>query len=242
MRPDRLFASLVLCSIPLASAFLYLPAAGHQHVPGPPAGIVRHYEESVQRARYDLLEQQFGLNKELAPGFELQTLLALSHYPELRDTKIRFIAKDVSIPLSSRPFWGSMHRAAKDRTYLVVIDTETTADRAPLLLKNQPFNAQTGILGHELAHTAYYLRRSFRGIISDGLCQLSECRIEFERDTDRRLVAHGLGWQRYDHSRFLRRELGSGAEADESATGAYLGPRELLALMQANPAYAASLL
>ena len=142
--------------------------------------VVREYEEITEQQRYDELLLEFGNNKELPPGYELQALLALSHYPELKDIKIRFIVDDVGIPLSSRPLWTSLLRSAKNRTYIVVIDNHLDGPRDVLLLQNQPFNAQVGIIGHELSHTVYYLDRSFFGIAVDGLCQLNDCRSDFE--------------------------------------------------------------
>ena len=125
--------------------------------PASPIGVIREYVELEERKNYSSLLREFGNNKRLPKGFELQTLLALKHYPELRNTRINFIVDDVSIPLSSRPHWSSMLRSAKNRTYLVIIDNEREGSREALLLKNQPFNAQVGIIGHELSHTVYYL-------------------------------------------------------------------------------------
>lgn len=214
---------------------------GEQRAAPLPVRVVREYVEEEQQDRYQQLMVEFGRNKELPAGFELQTLLALSHYPELRETRIRFVVDDVNIPLSSRPHWASMLRSADKRTYLVVIDSQREEGREELLLMKQPFNAQTGIIGHELAHTVYYLDRSFFGILNDALCQLSSCRIDFERQTDRRTVEYGLGWQRYDHSVFLRNSFGADPFAEASPGSAYLGPRELLSLMESNPAYQATL-
>lgn len=105
------------------------------------------------------------------------------------------------------------------------------------------FNAQVGIIGHKLAHTVYYLHRSFFGILGDALCQLSSCRIAFERDTDKRLIDYGLGWQRYDHAIFLRSRFASDNSRqseleDGGGGGAYMSPRELLTLMEGHAAYA----
>lgn len=201
---------------------------------------VREYSEREALTRYDELLREYGNNKSLPAGFELQALLALSHYPALRNTRIDFIVDDVSIPLSSRPHWVSMLRSAPNRTYQVIIDTELEGSRDALLLKNQPFNAQVGIIGHELAHTAYYLDRSFFGIAGDALCQLSSCRIEFERATDRRLIEHGLGWQRLEHATFVRSQIsGDSASAfnAEGGGGAYMSPAEILGILESHPAY-----
>jgi hypothetical protein len=201
---------------------------------------VRNYNKLEAMASYDKLNQRYGKNKELPKGFELQALIALQHYPELKDTRIRFIVTDVGIPLSSRPHWASMLRSAKKRQYLVVIDNKRENSRQALLLKNQPFNAQVGIIGHELSHTAYYLNSSFFQILADAACQLSACRIGFERATDKRLINYGLGWQRYDHARFVRSRLSPNPENaanSVSGSGAYMSPSELLALMQKNSMY-----
>ncbi len=207
--------------------------------------VVREYKQELEQARFAELMAHYGQHKELPPGYELQALLALSHYPELRDVRIRFIVNDVDIPLSSRPYWASMLRSAKNRRYHVIIDSEREGPRQALLLSKQPFNAQVGILGHELAHTVYYLERSFLGIAGDAMCQFSACRIEFERATDRRLIDYGLGWQRYDHALFVRSQLNADPQAalnSEGGGGAYMSPADLMRLMRENPAYEASLL
>jgi len=201
---------------------------------------VREYLEQEQQANYDALLWEYGNNKKLPKGFELQALLALRHYPELRDTRINFIVDDVSIPLSSRPHWRSLLRSAENRTYLVIIDTELEGPREALLLKNQPFNAQIGIIGHELAHTIYYLNRSFFGITGDALCQLTDCRIRFERATDRRLIDYGLGWQRFDHATFVRGRISqdlASAFTAEGGGGAYMSPAEIMRIMEGHEVY-----
>lgn len=205
-----------------------------------PRGATREYVESEQKTNYDALLAEFGNNKLLPEGFELQALLALRHYPELRDTKINFIVRDVSIPLSSRPHWSSMLRSAKNRTYQIIIDNELEGAREALLLKNQPFNAQVGIIGHELAHTVYYLNRSFFGIVGNALCQFTDCRIRFERATDRRLIDYGLGWQRFDHATFVRGRISqdrASAFTAEGGGGAYMSPAEIMQIMEDHEVY-----
>ncbi len=204
---------------------------------------VREYTEAASLSAYPRLLEEYGNNKTLPPGYELQTLIALSHYPELKNIRIRFILADVGIPLSSRPHWSSMLRSAGNREYKVIIDTELEGSRQALLLKNQPFNAQIGIIGHELAHTVYYLERSFFGILADAACQLSTCRVGFERATDTRLIHYGLGWQRYDHALFVRSKPTSNpatAASSPSPGGAYMSPNELMSIMEKNPIYQTS--
>lgn len=230
------FLSILLLVILLFDRDVKSPKA-EERTPFIPQQVVREYVLEEQTTNYQYLLSEFGNNKELPVGYELQALLALSHYPELRDIKIKFVVDDVDIPLSSRPYWASMFRSAKNRTYLVIIDNQREGPRDALLLKRQPFNAQTGIIGHELAHTVYYLDRSLIGILADAACQLNNCRIKFEQDTDKRLVEYGLGWQRYDHSVFIRRSRGISIESAGNSNSAYLSPIELLRLMESHPAY-----
>ena len=206
----------------------------------PEIRVVREYVEKEQRDSYSELLAEYGQNKQLPQGYELQALLALSHYPELKQVTVQFIVDDVGIPLSSRPYWGSMLRSARNRIYKVIIDTARDGGRGALLLKNQPFNAQIGIIGHELAHTVYYLDRSFFDIAVDAICQLNDCRIQFERATDRRLVDYGLGWQRYDHANFVRGRLTESSgkiSTIQGGGGAYMSPAELLTILQNHPSY-----
>lgn len=234
-----------------AIALLLLPGYVHAAGRGEPEAdsyreqlppVTLEYAESEERARYSELLREYGTNKELPVGYELQALLALSHYPELADVRIRFVIDDVDIPISSRPRPISTFRTRWRRLYLVVIDTDSQR-RGALLLKNQPFNAQVGILGHELAHTAYYVHRSFFGIVGDALCQLSDdCRREFERATDRRLIEHNLGWQRYHHSSFVRagfraEEVEAGSSNNDASGGTYMDPPQLLEVMEQSGLY-----
>lgn len=228
-RNKMILYSIIVVGLNLFSG----PALGESVSP------TRAYDQLEEAKNLASLENVYGVNKKLPKDYELQALLALSHYPELKEVKVNFIIRDVGIPLSSRPHWSSMLRSAKNRTYNVVIDNSLEGAREVLLLKNQPFNAQVGIIGHELSHTVYYLERSFFGIIRDALCQFSQCRIEFERNTDRRLIEHGLGWQRLDHARFVRQRLAAPQHISNATAegGAYMNPSELLELIESNEAY-----
>lgn len=68
------------------------------------------------------------------------------------------------------------------------------------------------------------------------MCQLSDaCRARFERDTDRRLIEHRLGWQRLEHSRFVR--AGGPGDGVQGGAGIYMDPPELLAIMEESGLY-----
>ena len=59
-----------------------------------------------------------------------------------------------------------------------------------------PFNAQVGVLGHELGHTADFIDRGLMKMIRVIAGNLSWRYMDnFEFETDRRAIAHGLGFQ-----------------------------------------------
>ena len=66
------------------------------------AQVTRDNIESEERGRLQQLLDEYGQNKSLPAGFELQALLTLSHYPELKTVNPCFLITDVNIPLSSR--------------------------------------------------------------------------------------------------------------------------------------------
>lgn len=156
----------------------------------------------------DSLKALYSRNKELPKGYELQTLLALSHYPELKDVSIRFIQEEAWMPLTSRPEPMSLFGKKESRRYTIIISTKSLEEFEPVLLQNVPFNAQVGIIGHELAHTVSYLDKSLWELIIIGINYVfPDFRARFEKNTDRRTIAHGLGWQLLHYTEYSKHVL-----------------------------------
>lgn len=198
----------------------------------PPA---RRYGRVSELGRFHELSAEFGTNKDLPRRFALQALLALSHFPELAQTRIRFRVRRAVVPLMAVPRFFSLFRRRENRAYTIVISKESIEALNPLLVENLSFNGQIGIIGHEIAHVADYEQRGFWGMIRFGFCYLSRrCRTKIERDTDRSTIDHGLGWQLYAHRRDLAEsEFGNGQDEPH----AYLSTFELLASMGGSGKY-----
>ena len=197
--------------------------------------IVLDYKPVDDDMLFDSLLKVYGKNKVLAEGFEIQCLLALSHFPELKDAKIDFLVEPAFLPLSSRPDPKSILFPWIDRKYLVVISNKSTDYFEPILLHHVPFNSQVGIIGHELAHTLYYLDKNAFSIAQIALNYQfdNQYRIRFERSADKLAIAHGLGHQLYDFAYFVRRAFGdSDKEIEEEKGGMYLSPNEIAAEMK----------
>ncbi|MGD1841301.1 MAG: hypothetical protein ACFB0B_10455 [Thermonemataceae bacterium] len=165
----------------------------------------RLYPKNFSKEAFDSLKNAFGANKILPPNYELQALLALSHYPTLKEVPVTFIVEETLIPLASRPHFWKMFRSKERWEYQVIISAKSSEAMEPILLKNLSFNSQVGILGHELAHTLYYQDKSFWDVVGIGTCYLlSDYRATFEKQTDQRAIAHGLGRHLLQYAKEVR--------------------------------------
>lgn len=165
--------------------------------------------EEMDSLRLQVLQEQYGKLKDLPAGYEGQALIALSHYPELREVKIAFRFNENGTPLTARPtVWSTLFRSAKKRTYLITIAKDTDPRWAAILLHRLPYNAQIGVLGHEIAHVADFSKRSFWGMLSVLVGNLSELFMDkMEYNTDLITIRHGLGYQLLAWSTYVREVL-----------------------------------
>src|SRR4051794_38494063 len=87
------------------------------------------------------LVNEYGKNKTLIPQFALQTLIALSYFPELKTTHIRFIYKPAYSPLETKPTFPDVILKGEERSFIVTISDSTISKLAPILLQRMDFNA-----------------------------------------------------------------------------------------------------
>lgn len=164
----------------------------------------KYYIENY-KGKEDSLRALYGKNKSYPKKYEIAILLALSHYPELENTKITFQLNHGYIPLISRPKISSVVNGKRKRHYKIFISEENQFAYNSIMLKNIPFNAQIGIIGHELGHTVSYLDLKLTDFLTLGINYIfKKYRASFEKDTDRRAIMHGLGWQLLDYVNYTR--------------------------------------
>lgn len=189
---------------------------------------------SFSQADYDsAYYYQFSQNKVIPEELRPQALIALSFYPELKEAHVVFKLKKKVTPLTSRPKVGSIFRRASKRTYVITISTESIGMLDPILFKNLPYNAQIGVLGHEIAHALDYHSKSSWQILGIAMGMISSKYTDrFEYNTDLRCIEHGLGHQLYAWSKYVREALDismwKGAENDDtSAKERYMDPETI---------------
>ena len=147
-------------------------------------------------------------NKTMDSTFLWQIRGAMLYYPKLSHTHIKFRLKDTPIPLTARPrIWAILQRP-KHRKYLITISTKTHPRFEPLLLKNLSFNAQIGVIGHEMSHIADFQQRRGLYFIELAFMHISKKYMDnFENKTDRRCIQYGLGYQLLSWSEEVRKGL-----------------------------------
>lgn len=143
------------------------------------------------------LRDLYGHNKVLPSGYEKPALIALSYYPRLSDIRIEFRYTTKGPPLQARPtIWSTLTRSASKRTYLIKIAVKSNPIFEPILLENLPFDAQVGVLGHELAHIQEFSNKSFWGMLGVLFGNLSSKYMDrMEYATDDLVIRQGLGYQ-----------------------------------------------
>ena len=179
----------------------------------------------------DSLRASFGHNKKIPPIVELQALRALSHYPELRYVNMDFVFCRQKTAHSSQPKISSLLRRASRRTYLIRISLHVPAFYLPGSQLKLPYNAQIGVLGHELAHAVQYLRRGLGGLLADGLRYGSSAKyvVCTEHLTDQIAIDHHLGWQLLAWAQIARPLLEQAGRGQN-----YMRPAEIEAQLKAH--------
>ena len=154
------------------------------------------------------LSDSLSMNKRINARFRMQIQGALLFYPELKNSRIKFRIRNVKSPLAARPTFWAIFQKPENRTYLITISRKTSERFTPILLKNLSFNAQVGVLGHELSHISFYNKQKGAYFIKLLFMQLNTKAMDnFENDTDKRCIAHGLGYQLLAWSTEVREKL-----------------------------------
>jgi hypothetical protein len=167
--------------------------------------VSRNLDSEFYTTKFDSLFEEFGQLKVLPKGYEVQALLALSKYPELKDVKISFEFVPIVAPLESNFDIPTLLRRGELRTYRILISNDITTMFKNVLFDKMPFDAQVAMLTHELGHTLYYHQLNLFQIGRWGINYLAskDFQKRHESDTDRMVIYRGLGWQLYESADFF---------------------------------------
>lgn len=122
-------------------------------------------------------------------GLELATLLAIAHYPELQDRKVKIIIKDMKgAPVEASFGVFNFIKPRRNKVYKILIQENSFMERLTL-------NKQVAALGHEMAHFIQYEQRKYFGTLFTLLQYVisDKYRLRFEKKADELAVNHFLG-------------------------------------------------
>lgn len=165
--------------------------------------VYKSFEKTEWQPLTDSLDQNYGTNKKFVKAFELQSLIALSYYPELKNVPITFEYSDIKTTMEVRPEFLSALKS-HNRRYIIFIDNNVQHNQG-VLLSEVSFNAQIGVIGHELAHIMDYQQRSVTSLLGLGIDYLiKKNHAKYERSIDEYAIKRGLGWQELEFADYMQ--------------------------------------
>jgi hypothetical protein len=191
---------------------------------------VRAFDKKDCNKIQDSLDFIYGGNKSFIDTYKLPCLIALSFYPELWDVMINFVYSKELTTMATRPDLNNIFNP--QRSYNIFINNKN--DFEGILLQDVPFNAQIGIIGHEIAHILDYENQNLLGIIRIGIDYLyTDEKIAYERSIDMLTISKGLGWQLRDWAQYSMYDSDKASESyKEFKRKTYMRPEEIEAIMK----------
>ena len=171
------------------------------------------------------LKKEFGQNKNFIPSFQLATLVALSFYPELKDSWITFrLVNEKSTAKTTISFVSLLLNNKRFIIYINKNESTTGLDFSQL-----SFNAQVGAIAHELAHVVDFNDRGLPGMMIWAIQYLRiNQRRKIERSTDGAVIDHQLGWQLYDFTNYVLQSPKTTGSYKNFKLKFYLHPDEIV--------------
>lgn len=136
-------------------------------------------------------------HKEVPDIIWREVYVALSHYPELKNTPIEFrFKKNIQKSfMQAQPKISGLLKRKKKREYFVFISEKLKIEDEVFDVTTVPSDVLIGWIGHELGHIMDYRERSGMNMLWFGIKYLSSKTYiqEAERVADTYAVNHGMG-------------------------------------------------
>ncbi len=175
-------------------------------------------------------------NKEIPHIIQEQIFSALSHYPELADTHIRFkFTRSLGGSImAARPVVASLFGDRKNRQYEILISAVFKLSDSIEPIHQVEDDVLIGWIGHELGHIMDYEQRSTIGIARFGLLYwLSKRYIrKAERVADTFAVQRGIAPYLLATKNFILTHSGLSEKYKNKIASLYLSPDDIVALVE----------
>ncbi len=105
----------------------------------------------------DTIKSSGSVNERLTVPEKInkEVILALSHFPELKDDRINFRYKRIRLTMNARPDVLNIFRTRSNRKYIILINNNKGRHKG-INLNNISFNSRVGWYAHELGHIYHY--------------------------------------------------------------------------------------
>ncbi|TVZ10407.1 hypothetical protein JM80_2945 [Cellulophaga sp. RHA_52] len=167
---------------------------------------------------------------------EKEALVALSYYPQLKNTEIEFRFKDniKKSTMLAQPVFGSLLKSKKKRHYLILMSKKFKISGKEFKTTDVDSDILVGWLGHELGHILDYQNRSSLNLLWFGIkYSLSDNYIkEAERAADSYAVASGMGDYILKTKNFILNNAEIDATYKARIIKYYLSPAEIMLLVK----------
>ena len=152
----------------------------------------------------DSLEQIFSNKKLFHPKIKSAALVALSRYPELKNTRIEFLFRNITATMETRPKINFKAFSKKQRTYQVFINLNKGKNRA-LDIDSLTETMKIGWIAHELGHVVDYESRSAFSLMAMGVFYVTvpSFKRNIEQSVDIISIRHGFGYEHCEGAEYL---------------------------------------
>ena len=174
-------------------------------------------------------------NKIVPDAIWRETYIALSHYPELKDTpiEIRFKKNIKKSFMQAQPKIGGLLKNRKKRSYFIFINETFKIEDEIFDVTSVPSEVLIGWIGHELGHIMDYQDRSAADLVWFGVKYLTSKNYikEAEKAADTYAVNHGLGEQIIATKNFIIHHSKLSDNYKDRIQELYLSPEEIMVLI-----------
>jgi hypothetical protein len=186
-----IFSSLILCII-ICFFFEIEPNSLIEKYKKERIEQVRFYEDTINVKSINCIIS--NIPKE----YEKQFKIASTYYPELLNTSIKLKFKPIETTMQARPNFTLSFFSIKSREYSVIINNDENF--SGIQFHDVPFNAQIGLISHELGHILDYENKSKLKVVCTGISYIvfKKSKIKYEKSIDKLTIFKGAGWQLYD--------------------------------------------
>jgi hypothetical protein len=151
----------------------------------------------------DSLELLFNHNKTFHPKIKSAALVALSRYPELKNTRIEFLFQPITATMETRPKIN-IKAFTKHRTYQIFINNNQ-GKRKALDIDSLSEPLKIGWIAHELGHIIDYESRNALSLMAMGVFYVTvpSFKKNIEQSVDIITIRHGCGHEHCEGVEYL---------------------------------------